>query len=190
MRRYRALVALALALTVMAGCTSDASSDADGVPTPGSTGTTAAAEAEPTSTPAGESSTESVQPDDSGEESSAQGQDDGGAGFPVSLCDMTSDRWAAVVDPTTPASAQDDGLRDGVALLESRLAEWRTAAAGDPAAQEAVELAATVSQQWRAALTALDEGDLGSADAALADSQATIDELDSQLEQLGSDSCD
>lgn len=174
-----AAVAAAAALAMTVGCTADDSGDAA---VPGATGSPAATaevqdpEATESATPSGE-----AQP-------STDGQ--GGAGFPVALCEMNSERWATVVDTGQPAEAQDDALRDGISLLEDRLSQWRSAAAGDPAAADAVELAASVSQDWRAALTAIDEGDPQAADAALASSQVTIDELDDALETLGSQGCE
>jgi hypothetical protein len=170
-------VLLALASVAGNGC-------ADGAGTAPDLGTSAALPIA-TSSPASSAPAAPATPSQPATGATVTQQD---APVPVALCELTRDDLAALL-ATDATGGQDDALRDGVALLEDRLPDWRDVATGNAAAEQAVEAVFRVSLAWRSALNALDSGDDAAAQAALVEADEQADEAVRLVSQLPNASC-
>ena len=171
-KRGGLLVVLGSVALVLASCSTAETDPASSTPSGGSPVAT--------ETVGGASAT----PTDEADEAAISG------GLPATPCDISAGEWAGVVDASQPATGQDDALREGVPLLESRVSAWREISRDAPAVSGIVDLAAEIADQWRAALAALDDGDVETADAALDSAEQLSDDLAEQVAALPPDACE
>jgi hypothetical protein len=96
------------------------------------------------------------------------------------LCELQPDALRSLTRISATESGPDN-LRDGLPILEERLAELTQATEGRPALRPVLERVTKVRDGWRAALDAADAGKADAATAALARADRELTALDREM---------
>lgn len=97
------------------------------------------------------------------------------------LCTISAQQVRGLLGTAGSGPETAEALRTGIVLLDERLQEWRSGAAGLPAVEEDLEIVDTVADGWEQALIAFDTGESEAAQESMDDAERALSTLDAAL---------